>query len=120
METKTRSDAFSQKISEEQHAQLIHWLAEHSYDDVLALVKADPPSGFGMEVSKPTLSRFYHDNFSEIDSLRQKRIHNRVVQHYDPIYPDEDSMRNFLHESAALRLQEHLCDFLAQPITSVS
>jgi hypothetical protein len=120
MNTKTRSDAFSQKISEEQRAQLIHWLAEHTYDDVLALIKAEPPDGFGMEISKPTLSRFFHEFFYEIDKLRQERIHNRVVQHCSVVFPDPDGIRNFLHEGAALRLQEHLCDLLSQPVTSVS
>jgi hypothetical protein len=121
MEKKTRSDAFSEKISEEQNAQLRQWLAAHTYDEVLDLIKAEPPVGFGLEIHKATLSRYFHEHFYEIDQVRQKRIQSTIYDHQRLLdFDDEGGVRNFMHESAALRLQEHLCHFLAQPIESVA
>src|SRR6478609_3533629 len=117
MNNKPRSDAFSQKLSEEQHAHLIQWLANHSYDEVLDFIKAEPPDGFGFEISKPTLSRYYHDHSDEIDKLRQDRILGRALEHQRMLL-DEEGARYFYHEAAALRIQEHLCDLLSQPIHS--
>jgi hypothetical protein len=119
MNNKPRSDAFSEKLSEEQHTQLIQWLAQHSYDEVLDFIKAEPPTGFGFETSKPTLSRYYHEHSYEIDKVRQDRILCRALDHQRMLL-NEEGARYLYHEAAALRLQEHLCDLLSQPITSAA
>src|SRR5687768_17543022 len=45
---------FAQKISPDQRSQLFEWLADHTYDEVIELVAADPPAGFGIKVGKST------------------------------------------------------------------
>src|SRR5688572_8522902 len=66
---KMTAGTFAEKISPAQRSQLVEWLADHTYDEVCELVAADAPAGFGIEVGKTTLCRFYKVNFREIDAL---------------------------------------------------
>jgi hypothetical protein len=111
MDKKTRS--------EEQNSQLQEWLSCHDYDEVLDLLKADPPEGFALTIHKSTLSRYYHEHSFEIDKLRQERILYRALEN-QRVLAREEGVRYFYQEAAALRIQEHLCDLLTQPIKSAS
>src|SRR6188474_2108332 len=71
---------FAEKISESQHSQLKEWLADHTYDEVVELVAAEPPEGFGIKVGKTTLCRYYKAHFYEIDRLRQVHVEKRAVE----------------------------------------
>src|SRR5262245_9550615 len=50
--------SFAEKLSALQRKQLIDWLADHSYPEVVELVAAPPPDGFGLEVSTSTICGF--------------------------------------------------------------
>src|SRR5687768_8629736 len=77
---KSAPGIFAQKISPEQRSILFEWLADHTYDEVVELVAAEPPEGFGIKVGKSTLCRFHKANFYEIDKLRQSRLESRTCE----------------------------------------
>jgi hypothetical protein len=117
MERKTRTDALSEKISDEQRDKLILWMTRHSYSQIIDLAKAEPPDGFGFEPSKASLSRFFHEYEEEISKPRQERILYNAYEHNRIFFSDPDT-RNALHEAAAVRLQEQLYDLLSHPVES--
>ena len=61
MNSKPRSDSLAEKISAEQKAQLIEWLTEHSFKEVLDLMAAPEPDGFGLTSSTSAIGRFAMD-----------------------------------------------------------
>ena len=46
-------------LSEQDQAKLVSWLDLHRTEDVIAMVAAPPPEGFGIETHITTLRRFY-------------------------------------------------------------
>lgn len=114
---KSAPGIFSDKISKSQHSQLKEWLADHTYDEVVELVAAEPPDGFGIKVGKTTLCRYYKAHFYEIDRLRQERIEGRAVQmlgaQFNPDY------RAVLRDAHTQLLLERFWELLSRPVESV-
>ena len=121
MERKTCLCALSNKISEDQRQQLIHWLARHTYKDVIAMAKEPAPNGLGLEISRSALGRFYQTHFDQIDFMRQREILDRSLEH-EKITGNSNTRhtRYMLHHSSALRLHEHLSRLLSEPVESVA
>ena len=108
-----------ENISDFQREQLNAWLCDHTYPEVQALIAAPVPEGFGIEVSIPTLSRYYKKNFFAIDSNRQDMLSERSLRKLDGEADYEGSYRDHLGRGATLFLQERFYDILTHPISSV-
>ena len=104
---------FAQKISPEQRSVLFEWLADHTYDEVVELVAAEPPEGFGMKVGKSTLCRFHKANFEEIDKLRQKHLELRACE---SLGRDGRDYRAVVRDSYTQLLLERLWELLSRPV----
>lgn len=115
---KPRSDSFSEKISPDQRLQLFDWLSDHSYSETAELVSAPAPEGFGMEVSRSTLSRFYKTHFPEIEKLRHDKFSSRAVHQINQNKSDP-SYRALLEKSADLFLQDRYFEALTHPVESI-
>lgn len=107
---------FAEKISPEQRSTLFEWLADHTYDEVVDLVAAEPPAGFGIKVGKSTICRFYKANFREIDAIRQAHVESRALLMVDGSH-DRD-YRYVLRHSTAQLLLERLWELLSRPVES--
>lgn len=107
---------FAQKISSEQRTQLFHWLADHTYEEVIELVAAEPPDGFGMKVAKSTVCRFYKAHFHEIDRIRQDHIEERGAEQLHR--QDGHDYRSILRDSYTQLLLERLWELLSRPVQS--
>jgi len=81
MNSKPRSDSLAEKISAEQKAQLIEWLTEHSFKEVLDLMAAPEPDGFGLTSSTSAIGRFAMDYSGEIQGLRAEKLDEKLVGH---------------------------------------
>ena len=106
---------FAQKISSEQRSTLFEWLADHTYDEVIELVAAEPPEGFGIKVGKSTLCRFHKANFYEIDKLRQQRLELRAAE---SLPRDGDAYRAVIRDAYTQLLLERLWELLSRPVQS--
>jgi hypothetical protein len=107
---------FAEKISPEQRSQLFEWLGDHTYDEVVELVAAEPPAGFGIKVGKTTLCRFHKAHFDQIDRIRQHHIEGRAVEMLHKPY-DHD-YRAVLRDSYTQLLLERLWELLSRPVQS--
>lgn len=115
---KPSPNTFAEKISPEQHQQLIDWLTDHSYAEVRELIAAPAQEGFGIDVSISTLSRFYKNHYNQITSTRRQKFDDRLSHIYEMTeYPAD--YRTSLTDLATFCLQERLCELLSQPIKSV-
>jgi hypothetical protein len=115
---KPRSDAFSEKISPEQKLQVIEWLSDHSYTETAELVAAPPPDGFGIEVSRAALCRFYKTHFEQIETARREKFSVRAINLSEHHFRDPD-YRAVLAESADLFLQDRYFEALTRPVESI-
>lgn len=111
MSTKTRSDAFSAKINEEQTEKLISWLAHHPYKDVQALIAAPEPEGFNMEVSISTLSRFYREHECAIAYRRRDDLGLQAAE-IEKLESDDLYRRLTFHKSSTYLIQERVFQLL--------
>ena len=107
---------FAEKISSAQRSQLFEWLADHTYDEVVELVAAEPPAGFGIKVGKSTLCRFYKAHFHSIESIRHHHLVNRAAEHLR--IPDGQDYRAVLRDSYTQLLLERLWELLSRPVQS--
>lgn len=107
---------FAGNISPEQRAQLIQWLAEHTYEEVVELVAQDAPHGFGIKVGKSTIARFYKANYEEIYRAHRARIQDKMFQTVQ--YPDGPDYRYVLRDSYSQLLLERLWELLSRPVDS--
>ena len=107
---------FTGTLSSEQRLQLIEWLADHTYDEVIELVAAQPPEGFGVKVGKTTLCRFHKANFEEIERIRGAHIATRSLEMLDR--PDGHDYRDMLRDSFSQLLLERLWELLSRPVQS--
>ena len=116
---KPDTKSFAEKISPEQHQQLIEWLAEHTHSEVRDLVAEPPPDGFGIDVSIATICRYYKANLSRITSVRQEKLGDRGAdqRHYADTL--NDSYRENLAHGATLSLQERFYELLSRPVENV-
>src|SRR5688500_5662663 len=117
--TKPRLDSFAQKISPAQSQQLIEWLADHTYSEVREFIAAEPPDGFGIEISLATISRFYKAHLNEIRPLRQERLSLRAAEQQLYSEAHDSFYRSNLNKGYTLSLQERLYEFLSRPIETV-
>lgn len=113
---KTPPGIFAEKISPDQRSQLFEWLADHTYDEVVELVAAEPPTGFGIKVGKSTLCRFYKAHFHSIESIRHHHLENRAAEHLR--IPDGQDYRAVLRDSYTQLLLERLWELLSRPVQS--
>jgi len=112
-------NSFAGKISGEQSDQLLDWLADHSYPEVVELVAAPPPEGFGLEVSTSTLCRFYKAHFNKIAEIRQEKFTNRAMaQRHNADTLDTFYRENLAH-GADISLLEHYYELLSRPVESI-
>lgn len=107
------------KISPDQKQELISWLTDHSYSEVQALIAAPPPEGFGLEVSIPTISRFYKANFGVIDEQRRELIGNRSAEQTHYAEALDEYHRQGLEDGITLLLQERFFELLCRPVENV-
>ena len=107
---------FAQRISPEQRSILFEWLADHTYDEVVELVAAEPPEGFGIKVGKSTLCRFHKANFYEIDKLRQTHLENRAAESLHRA--DGEIYREVVRDAYTQLLLERLWELLSRPVQS--
>jgi hypothetical protein len=112
-------NSFAEKISALQRDQLIDWLADHSYPEVVELVAVPPPEGFGLEVSTSTICRFYKANFNRIAQVRQDKLSGRGAdqRHYGDTL-DQFYRQNLTH-GAEISLLERYYELLSQPVENV-
>lgn len=106
--TKQRLDSFAEKISPDQTQQLIGWLAEHTYSEARELIAAEPPDGFGFEVSISTICRFHKAHYAAVTAIRQEKLNSRAAEqeHYSDSL--NDFYRSNLNKGTTLSLQERL------------
>jgi hypothetical protein len=111
--------SFLEKISPAQREQLIDWLADHTYSEACDLVAAPPPDGFGLQVSVPTMCRFYKTHYGDIACLRQDKLNLRGAE--QRLYCDahNESYRENLTHGATLSLQERFYELLSRPVESI-
>jgi hypothetical protein len=111
--------SFAEKISPEQHQQLIDWLADHTYSEVCDLVAAPPPDGFGIQVSIATICRFYKVHYNRIADIRQENLSNRGAE--QRLYADghNEFYRENLTHGATLSLQERFYELLSRPVENI-
>jgi hypothetical protein len=111
--------SFAEKISPEQHQQLIEWLADHTYAEVRDLVASPTPDGFGIEVSVATICRFYKANFNKITRIRQEKLSDRGAE--QRLYSDShnEHYRQNLTHGATLSLQERFYELLSRPVETI-
>src|SRR5687767_11503952 len=107
---------FAEKISPEQRSTLFEWLADHTYDEVVELVAAEQPEGFGIKVGKSTLCRFHKANFYEIDKLRQSRLESRTCESLHR--QDAEIYREVIRDAYTQLLLERLWELLSRPVES--
>jgi hypothetical protein len=117
--TKPHSDSFAEKISPDQKKRLIEWLSEHSYSETAQLVAADPPEGFGLQISNSTLCRFHKANYEAIAELRQEKLNLRAAEQQLYSEGHNDLYRSNLNKGTTLCLQERLYEFLTRPVESI-
>jgi len=111
--------SFAEKISPEQQMQLIDWLADHSYPEVVDLVAAPPPEGFGLEVSTSTICRFYKMNYDRIAEVRQHKLSGRGAEqcHFADTL-DQGYRENLVH-GASISLLERYYELLSRPVENI-
>ena len=117
--TKPRPISFSGNISPAQTQQLIEWLAEHTYSETRDLIALDPPDGFGLDISIPTISRFYKANQGEINELRQKKLASHAGEQWHYACHRDDLYRSNIDKGSTLCLQERLYELLLRPVETV-
>jgi hypothetical protein len=116
---KTDPKSFAEKISALQRDQLIDWLTDHSYPEVVELVAAPPPEGFGLEVSTSTICRFHKANINRIAVVRQDKLSSRGAEqrHYADTL-DQFYRQNLAH-GAHVSLLERYYELLSRPVDNI-
>jgi hypothetical protein len=107
---------FAGKLTPQQHSQLIEWLSDHTYDEVVELVAEEPPQGFGIKVGKTTICRFYKANFDQISNYRRTTIEMRSCQVLN--VPDSVDYRCILRNSYSHLLLERFWELVSHPVQS--
>jgi hypothetical protein len=116
---KPDSNSFAEKISASQRDQLIDWLTDHSYPEVVELVAAPPPEGFGLEVSTSTICRFYKANFNRIAERRQDKLSGRGAEQRHYADTLDGFYRQNLTHGAEVSLLERYYELLSRPVDNI-
>jgi hypothetical protein len=117
--TKPHPDSFAQKISPAQQQQLIEWLAEHTYSEICVLIAAEPPDGFGLQVSIPTVCRFHKAHYAAVTKIRQDKLSLRAAEQQLYSEGHDDTYRANLDKGTTLSLQERLYEMLTRPVETI-
>lgn len=79
MTEKQRSDALSEKLSAEQSRQVLHWLSDHTYPEVAAMISAPEPEGFGIPTSTAAVGRFARLNSEHIGDIQFEQLDDLLL-----------------------------------------
>jgi hypothetical protein len=116
---KPRPDSFAEKISPAQKEQLIDWLADHTYSEVCALIAAEPPDGFGLQVSIATVCRFHKVHFDAVTKIRHEKLSLRAYEQQFYSEDHDEFYRENLDKGTTLNLQERLYEMLSRPVETI-